>query len=152
MSGSVRTPPPPAGAADVGLDARLGEVLALLARDLRREIRLPIGASSIAALATLVDGGPRRLGDLAAHEGVTPATLSRIVAVLEQDGLAERSTDPADRRSSFLAATAAGVVLVDDVRAARAAAVGRRAASLTAGQRAALVAALPALEALVGAG
>lgn len=137
---------------DARLDARLGEVLALLSRDLRREIHLPIGASSIAALATLVDGGPRRLGDLAGHEGVTPATLSRIVAVLEQDGLAERSTDPADRRSSFLAATEAGAAVVAEVRAARAAAVGRRAARLTAEQQAALHAALPALEALAAGG
>ncbi len=127
---------------------RLGAALARLTRSLRRAERLPLGASTVAVLATLHDQGPTRLGDLAKQEGVTPATLSRIVAVLEEEGCAERVVDEVDRRSAFLAITPAGRAVVADIRRERARALSARAESLDPSQRAALAAALDALEAL----
>jgi len=127
---------------------RLGDALARLTRTTRRDLALPIGASSIAALVTVERSGPIRLGDLARHEGVTPATLSRIVSVLEDEGYAARSTDADDRRSSWLEITTAGRRLLDGVRRDRAEIVASRLERLTAEQRAALAGALDAFESL----
>lgn len=139
--GATRTAP--------GLDVeRLADALARFSRAARRDLALPLGASSMAALVTVAEQGPIRLGDLARHEGVTPATLSRIVAALEEDGYAERTVDAEDRRSSWLAVTPAGRRLLDGVRHDRAALIAGRVERLTAGQREALDAALDALEAL----
>ena len=131
------------------LDAeRLADALARFSRSARRDLALPLGASSMAALVTVADHGPMRLGDLARHEGVTPATLSRIVAALEEEGYAERTVDSEDRRSSWLEVTDSGRRLLAQVRRDRAAVVEDRAARLTADQRAALAGALEAIEAL----
>jgi DNA-binding MarR family transcriptional regulator len=146
MSASIRRHTP----ADVDV-ARLSEALTRFTRETRRELALPLGASSIAALVTVEQQGPIRLGDLARHEGITPATLSRIVAVLEDDGYARRRTDADDRRSSWLEVTAAGRRLLDGVRRDRAEIVAARLDRLTAAQRGALTRALDALEALSGA-
>ena len=127
---------------------RLGDAVARLTRAARRELALPIGASSIAALATVERTGPIRLGDLARHEGVTPATLSRIVSVLEEEGYAVRTTDADDRCSSWLDITSAGRRLLDGVRRDRAAIIGRRLERLSPEQRVALASALDAIEVL----
>jgi len=127
---------------------RLADALARFTRTARRELALPIGASSIAALGTVADHGPMRLGDLARHEGVTPATLSRIVAALEENGYAGRTVDADDRRSSWLAITPSGRRMLAGVRRDRAAIVAARAQRLTADQRARLAAALESFEAL----
>ena len=145
-----------AGTAPVGAAVRvdvtqLAAALAQLNRSTRRELQLPMGTSSIACLVTISDFGPIRLGDLAAHEGISPATLSRIVAVLEDDGFAERRVDPSDRRSAFLEATPSGKEVLARIRADRAAVLTARLERLTEQQRAALAAAVPAIEALASA-
>jgi DNA-binding MarR family transcriptional regulator len=128
---------------------RLGEALARLTRSTRREIGLPLGASSLAALATVAEHGPLRLGDLARHEGVTPATLSRIVALLEDEGHVERTADPVDGRASLLVVTTSGRAVLESVRRDRARVVSARLERLDDAQRAALAGALDALEAMV---
>jgi DNA-binding MarR family transcriptional regulator len=131
------------------LDAgELAAVLADITRTSRRELRLPMGASTIAALRTIVESGPIRMGDLATHEGVTPATLSRIVSALEEGKYAVRQVDTADRRSAFISATASGRNLLERVRSARGAIIEQRVARMSADDQQALVAALPALREL----
>lgn len=127
---------------------RLADALARFSRAARRDLALPLGASSMAALVTVAEQGPLRLGDLARHEGVTPATLSRIVAALEEEGYAERTVDAEDRRSSWLAVTPAGRRLLEGVRHDRAELIAGRVDRLTDEQRESLAAALEALEAL----
>lgn len=127
---------------------RLAEALSRFTREARRELALPLGASSLSALAAVGRQGPMRLGELARHEGVTPATLSRIVSVLEEDGYAARTTDADDRRSSWLEITPAGHDLLAAVRRDRAAVVAQRVARLSPEQRTALAGALDALESL----
>ncbi len=128
--------------------ARLGAAVAALNRSTRREIRLPLGASTLAALVTVEAEGPIRLGDLARHEGVAAATLSRIVAVLDDEGYVVRTSDADDRRSSWLEISPAGRTLLDGVRREHARAMARRAERLTPDQARALTAALDALETL----
>jgi DNA-binding MarR family transcriptional regulator len=143
VRGSAATPE--VGAVDA---VRLAEALARLTRATRRQLHLPLGVSALNAMATVVDQGPMRLGDLALNEGVTPATLSRIVSALEQGGYARRTPDPADRRSAFLEITDAGRDTLAEVRHARTELMRARVERLGAEERRALAAALPALEAL----
>ncbi|MFI5780925.1 MarR family winged helix-turn-helix transcriptional regulator [Nocardia sp. NPDC051570] len=78
-----------------------------------------LSPGSAAALATLVRGGPLRLGDLAAAERVTPPTMSRIVSGLEKSGYLERTADPVDGRAQLLVATDTALDLVNGVTSAR---------------------------------
>ena len=64
--------------------------------------------SGESALATIARHGPVSLGDLAAHEGVKPPTMTTMVASLEAQGLVTRSVDAADRRVSLVAVTPRG--------------------------------------------
>lgn len=119
-----------AGEPDSGLDielaVRLDQVLTKLVRWSRREVAAPMGPGMLAALASVVDAGSIRLGELAAKEHVTPATLSRIVGALEREGYLLREVDRADRRSVFVCPTAAGKALVLDLRARRGAVLLQR--------------------------
>jgi DNA-binding MarR family transcriptional regulator len=67
-----------------------------------------LSAARLSALSVLVYGGPRTLGELAAAEQVRPATMTRIVQSLEQDGYVRRESDPLDGRVVRLQATAKG--------------------------------------------
>src|SRR5204862_3557768 len=64
--------------------------------------------AQLSALAVLVFGGPRTLGELAAAEQVRPPTMTRIVQALEVGGLVRRERDADDRRVHRLHATANG--------------------------------------------
>jgi DNA-binding MarR family transcriptional regulator len=137
--------------ADVVTAEHLADVLGRLLRSLRRVHVTPIGASAMSALATVVREGPIRLGDLADREGVTPATLSRIVTVLDREGYVERRTDPDDRRAAFLLATDLGRATIAELLAVRGAALVNRMAQLSAAERAALSAGIDVLEKLIDA-
>ena len=100
------------------------------------------------ALATLVRGGPMRAGDLAAAETLNPTMLSRVLGHLEEAGLVRRAPDPADRRATLVEATTAGRRLMARLRARRVALLRARLDALPPDQVEALLAALPALEAL----
>src|ERR671938_2189955 len=67
-----------------------------------------LSAARLSALSVLVFGGPRTLGELAAAEHVRPATMTRVVQALEQEGLVRREPDPDDGRVVRLHATAKG--------------------------------------------
>ncbi len=101
-------------------------------------------------LATLVREGPMRAGDLAAVEGLNPTMVSRVLAHLEEAGLAARAADPGDGRATRAEATTAGRRLIGRLRARRGALLRARLEALPDDQIDALLAALPALEALAG--
>jgi DNA-binding MarR family transcriptional regulator len=67
-----------------------------------------VGPARLSALSVLVFAGPQSLGELAAAEQVTAATMSKIVAGLEAEGLAARAPSGKDRRSIVLRATRKG--------------------------------------------
>jgi len=62
---------------------RLRVALARLSRRLRRHALAGLTPTQLAALSTVEQSGPLRLGDLAAAEGIAPSTLTRMVVVLE---------------------------------------------------------------------
>nr|WP_042220142.1 MarR family transcriptional regulator [Kutzneria albida] len=141
--------PVPTTAAEVDETTRLYLAVGRLSRILRRSGSPGLGQGSISALATLVYNGPMRLGDLANREGVAPPTLSRIVAALVESGYVLREADPQDGRASLVKATPEGERVISGVRSTRMHELQNRLARLTEEQRAALAAAVPALEELV---
>lgn len=92
---------------------------------LRRVQRIHISTSSgtvnldrsaYGIMCRLADEGPQRLGVLATTFGLDPSTITRQVQALEKAGLAERSTDAADRRASILQLTDEGQVVLKQTR------------------------------------
>lgn len=73
-------------------------VLHLLRRVAQEDRSSGVSPSRLSALSVLVFGGPRTIGALAAAEGVTPPTMTRLVAGMVADGLVERAPDETDRR------------------------------------------------------
>ena len=130
------------------LAARLYLTIGRLSRALRRSSATGLGHGSTSALATTVRAGPLRIGDLAAREWVSAPTMTRIVSVLVNEGYVVREPDPADGRGWLIRATAYGEQMITKVRAARSQALLDRIGRLPVEQRDALLAALPALEAL----
>jgi len=68
-------------------------------------------------LHRLVADGPARLSTLASDMVVDLSVISRQIAALEAEGLVVRTTDPADRRASLIAASDAGTDLFNRKRA-----------------------------------
>lgn len=68
-----------------------------------------------ATLEVLRAEGTMRLGDLGRRLGISPSTLTRNLARLEDRGLVERTSDPDDARAARAGLTAAGRRAADDV-------------------------------------
>ena len=105
----------------------------------------------VSVLLHVVREGQVRLSELAETEGINPTMLSRVVADLSEAGLMERVSDPSDRRAAWAKATAAGRRLAERMRRERTDALNLALESLSAGERASLERALPALESLAEA-
>jgi DNA-binding MarR family transcriptional regulator len=136
-------------------EALAAEVAAGLERliGLFRWLSPPSGLSltSAATLATLERGGPRRLTALAAREGVTQPAMTQLVARLQDAGLVDRVPDAADGRVVYVRITAEGQAVLARRRAVRAERVAALLTRLSPDEQAALVAALPAMDALASA-
>jgi DNA-binding MarR family transcriptional regulator len=107
---------------------------------------LSLTATSV--LRRLERSGPQRVCDLYGPEGVTQPGMTQLVTRLEKDGLAQRGGDPADGRVVVVSITEAGRAAVERRRAAHAEALSARLRELSADDRAAILAALPAMERL----
>src|SRR5262245_25545258 len=69
----------------------------LLRRVRRTDPETGVSAAQLSALSVLM-GGPRTLGELAAAEQVQAPTMSRLVTEMERHGLVRRSRDRGDAR------------------------------------------------------
>lgn len=87
------------------------------------------------ALSVLVFAGPRTLSELARAEHVTPATMSRLVAGLEREGLVRREPHADDARAAWLHATPKGRRTLERGRARRTALLDSLFAGLSARER-----------------
>jgi DNA-binding MarR family transcriptional regulator len=67
-------------------------------------------------LSGLARTGPRNAADLAAVIGLDRSGVSRHASRLEAAGLIQREPDPADKRSTLLVLTYAGVAAVEEMR------------------------------------
>src|SRR5215469_2867070 len=111
-----------------------------------RSLTPPDGISLTAAatLANLERSGPRRLTALAVQEGVTQPAMTQLIGRLQDAGLVRREADPADGR-------VVQVGLTDRGRAVRAERLAAILDQISPEHRAALAAALPAIDALASA-
>jgi DNA-binding MarR family transcriptional regulator len=107
-----------------------------------------LSLTAVSVLRRLERSGPQRLCDLCAPEGVTQPAMTQLVTRLEKDGLAERGSDPADGRVVVVSTTDAGRAAVERRRARNAGALSEHLRALPAEDRAAILAALPAMERL----
>jgi DNA-binding MarR family transcriptional regulator len=110
-----------------------------------------LSLTAAATLATLERSGSSRLTWLAVREGVTQPAMTQLIARLEDAGLVDRAADPADGRVVQVRITADGKAMLAGRRAVRAERVTRLLDRLSPDERAALAAALPAMDALANA-
>jgi DNA-binding MarR family transcriptional regulator len=101
-----------------------------------------------AAVLSMLSERPRRITELATAQAVAHPTMTVAVQRLEARGLVTRERATDDRRATNVVITDAGREVLATRHAQRAAALAGRLAALTPEQRAALAAALPALQAL----
>jgi DNA-binding MarR family transcriptional regulator len=128
---------------------RLRAAIGRLSRRLRPTVAgSALTPSQISVLFTVVRLGPVGLSELAAIESLNATMLSRIAAQLCDAGLLVRSADPEDRRSAFVAATAAGRRMRERIHRERTRALSEHVEQLDDSQREALWAAVPVLEEL----
>jgi DNA-binding MarR family transcriptional regulator len=102
----------------------------------------------MSVLSSVARHGPLRLAELQGIEAINPTMLSRIVGKLEEAGLINRVCDPVDRRVVTVSVTPAGRRTQEQVRDQRNKLLTTLLQDLPPEQAAAVLAALPALEAL----
>jgi DNA-binding MarR family transcriptional regulator len=107
-----------------------------------------LSLTTASTLRRLARSGPQRLCDLSGPEGVSQPAMTQLVTRLEREGLAERGGDPADGRVVVVSITEAGRATVERRRARHHEALAERLERLPAADRAAILAALPAMERL----
>jgi len=112
----------PNSAVDAFTDAlsRVVRLTALprLAEQVEARAGTPLDRSGYVLLVTLLDQ-PHRIGDLAEILSLDVSTVSRQVQALESAGLVRREPHPTDGRSSLLAISDIGTVVVEAHRRAR---------------------------------
>ncbi|MFG2191950.1 MarR family winged helix-turn-helix transcriptional regulator [Streptomyces sp. NPDC048639] len=107
-----------------------------------------LSLTAVSTLSALERTGPGRLTALAAREGVTQPAMTQLVSRLQESGLVTRASDPEDGRVVRVHITDAGREALARRRAARADRLGDLLDRLGPDERAALTAALPAIDAL----
>ena len=138
---------------DEELAARVHSAALHLLRRLAQDDRATgVSAPRLSALSVLVFGGPRTIGELAGLEGVTPPTMTRLVAAMVADGLIDRLEDPADRRVVRVQASATGRSLLLAGRDRRVATLAAMVKPLTAKERRRLDAAAATIERMLAPG
>lgn len=128
---------------------RLRRVIAWLARQLNASSTgAGLTPSQASVLSVIVRRGPLSLAELTNLEALNPTMLSRVVSKLQSMELIDRTPDPDDGRSAWVAATDRGSALDAQVKAERAVVVSQCLEQLSGEQEAALAAAIPSLEEL----
>ena len=144
MTAPITTTTPPAE-----LAALLRPSLLRLTRIVRQQrVDMSVTLTQLSALASLHLHGPMSAGDLAAVERVQPPSMTKVIAMLEEHGLARRDSHPSDKRQAIIAITPAGVELLEEEGRSRDAWLARRLSGLTASERALLLRVVPILDRL----
>lgn len=140
---------------DAGLAIAMRISISRLARRLKVEQRLGVGGSDpvlsdiqLAALSALEHHQAMTPGELAEYEKVQPPSMTRVIAVLEERSLVQRTAHPTDRRQVILTVTAEGRALVNRVRRRKEAWLAQRLDELSDAEVEVLRAAAPILEKL----
>jgi DNA-binding MarR family transcriptional regulator len=106
---------------------RLHSAAIHLLRRLRRQDEASgLSPARLSALSVVVFGGPVTIGQLAAAEGVSAPTMTRLVAAMEREGLAKRARDANDRRVVWIRATPKGTRILHAGRRRRVVTLAKR--------------------------
>jgi DNA-binding MarR family transcriptional regulator len=147
----VAASPDRPSATDAGV---LTEVVTRLRRVLRTSIRseypwesLPM--AQVELLLALREGGPARIGELAARLTLAPNTISGLVQQLVEARLTARGPDRTDRRVAVVTLTPAGAAKLGEWELAHHRRLSAALAGLGTADQAAVRSALPALARLV---
>ena len=108
----------------------------------------PLSAPELSCLDALACASPLRVSDLVRRERLSQPGMTALVGRIVEAGLAERFTDTADRRVSWISITAAGLDQLQAVHQARAGVLAQHIATLPREQRRHLERSLSALWAL----
>lgn len=144
-------PERPAPRAPTTEEARLaGMLLSLLPRigKIAAQVAHERGAMTLerARILWQLVESPRRSGEIAQRCGLTPASVSELVDLLERDGFVRRSEDRNDRRVVVVEISARGRREIERVGELMTAPVAKIIASLSAEKRVRLAAALADLQ------
>ncbi len=128
----------------------LGAALVKMSMLLRRAILPPqISLTQASTLVILHEEGPQRITSLAECAKVAQPTMSALVIGMERLGWVRRDASGTDRRAVAVCLTEYGEEVIRELEAARNRALLADLGALTPGDRAALVAALPALRGII---
>jgi len=123
-----------------------------ISRRIDRQVSVAgLTSTEASVLASITRRGPLGLSDLAAHEGINPTMLSRVIGKLETAGLVRRQTSITDRRAIQVVATRKGVRGRERLLAERSRLLTERLAELPPEMASIILDAAPALEALAAA-
>lgn len=104
--------------------------------------------AQLSILLTLLDCGPIRMTELAAHERVRTPTTTVAIRRLEKLGLVKRSRDPSDLRAVLVEVTPRGLIQHREALETRRAFLGELVGKLTDDDQRTLLAALGSLDRL----
>src|SRR6185437_1160544 len=133
-----------------GLHRALSKLFAILRRgDPNGVVAGELTLAQLSILVTLLDQGPIRMTDLAAHERVRTPTTTVAIRRLEKIGLVKRSRDPSDLRAVLVDITPRGRAVHSESLANRRAALAAMLGQLPPSDLNTLMKALKPLERLV---
>jgi DNA-binding MarR family transcriptional regulator len=123
MPTSKTTVPVAPARAEIEPALEIADLLGQVVRRLHRgtsEALAPLGLSRVQArVVRLLADGPLRMATIAERLTVVPRTVTDLVDAVEAAGLVARHPDPGDRRSTFVALTADGRLLLERLEVAR---------------------------------
>jgi DNA-binding MarR family transcriptional regulator len=136
---------------DLDVAARLRGVINRLSRQFNASATGEgLTPSQASALGLVSWKGPISLADLAEMEGLNPTMVSRVVGKLDEIGLVRRIQNPQDLRAGLVEITPEGRLTTERIKAVRGTVVAGALGRLPDADRSAIIAVLPALEALAG--
>jgi DNA-binding MarR family transcriptional regulator len=138
---------------DRELARELGDVLGQLRRTLRRHVRrgwphAPLAENELELVRLLRERPGIRVQDAAAALGLADNTVSALVGRLTAQGWVRRQTDPSDGRAALLDLSAEARRRIADWKDRRGQLIGSALDRMSAHDREALAAAVPALRSL----
>ena len=132
-----------------GLHRTLSKLFSMLRRgDPSGAVAGDLTLAQLSILVTLLDKGPIRMTDLAAHERVRTPTTTVAIRRLEKVGLVKRSRDPSDLRAVLVDITPLGRAVHGESLANRRAALATMLSQLSGPELTTLLKALAPLERL----
>jgi DNA-binding MarR family transcriptional regulator len=122
--------------------------VARIYRALRNSSDYNITPSQASALARIEQSEPVRIGVLANLEGITPASMSKIIDSMSDQDFIVREPDPLDGRVSMVRIAPSGREMIHEIRSKSTRALEDALSSLSAREQSIIHSSLPVLEKL----